>query len=62
VDGAVPFADGGTVGLVELTAPLLLYTVERPVPPSATQKGLPDEVMIPQGFTRFGSIKSAMAF
>jgi len=59
VDGAVPFADGGTVGLVALGAPLLLYTVERPVPPSVTQKGLLDEVANPQGFTMFGSAKSA---
>src|ERR1035441_4024972 len=55
---------GGTLGLVPLILNAVaefVYTVESPVPVSLTQKGLVAEVTLPQGFTRFGSTRSAPA-
>src|SRR5258706_9702619 len=38
--------------------PLPLYSVETPVPLSETQKGLEELSEIPQGLTRWGSVKA----
>src|SRR5262249_23322578 len=57
-----PFPDGGMIALVVLTAKvvaLAVYTVERPVPPSHTKKGLAADIAIPQTFTALGSTVSA---
>src|SRR5678816_1282588 len=55
VPGGLP-AGGGMVTTSDCGWPVLpLYNVERPVPLSATQKGLIGPAARPQGFTRCGS-------
>src|ERR671934_1800674 len=59
VPGALP-AGGGMVTTSGLASgngwPAPLYSVETPVPLSATQNGLVDDDVIPQALTRFGSV------
>src|ERR1700722_6835731 len=65
VPGLLPvLGAAGTAGFVPLILNAVaeeVYTVESPVPVSATQNGLVAEVTLPQGLTRFGSTKSAPA-
>ena len=52
-------AGGGMATTRPSFVPAPLYSVERPLPLSETQKGLVDEATIPHGFTRFRSTLAA---